>query len=89
MNKDQTAWLVIRSMGLVILLACAAFLYEFLLNLAAVRLSAGIPHEGEPTLRLPNLRWDPLLHSAALFAFSFYFLRHGKALHRLLMKEDR
>lgn len=63
-------------------------LYEFLLNVVAVIFSSSQYVEPEKeTMRMVNLRWDPLLHSIALMLSATYFLRYGGFAHRLLTKE--
>jgi len=38
-------------------------------------------------IRAPNLRWEPLGKLIILAILSFYFLRRGNFIHRLLMHE--
>jgi hypothetical protein len=89
MSKDQAAWLVLRTIGLIILLAGLFHLYHFMMNLLAVLTIPGELTSDGRTLRHVNLRWDPFLHFIALSAFSIYFLRYGRVLHRWLLREDR
>lgn len=88
MSKESAAWLVLRIIGLVLLICGFIQLYEFLLNVVAVILSSSQYVEPEKeTLRLVNLRWDPLLHSIVLLLSATYFLRYGGFAHRLLTEE--
>lgn len=89
MSKDQSAWLALRIIGLIILLAGAFHLYHFVMNLLAVMLIPSELSSDGRTLRHVNLRWDSFLHFIVLSSLSAYFLKFGRILHRWLLREDR
>lgn len=87
MLKESAAWLIIRTLGLLCLGVSAFQAFDFLMNVIAI-ISYDAPVPGE-TIRLPNLRFDPLLGSLVFLALSVYFLKYGQAVHGWLLKEGR
>ena len=89
MNKESTAWLIVRLLGLISVAIGLFQLYGFVVNLSYVlaQLSSSVPAEG--TLRLVNLRWDPFFGFVFWGVLSIYFLKFGATVHELLIKEGR
>ncbi len=87
MSKDAAAWLIVRTIGVLVLLASAYHLFVFCLNILFV-LSSYLDHEStNGTLRLVNLNWNRLFYVAGFAAVARYFLVSGSLCHKLLMKE--
>lgn len=88
MKKESAVWLVIRTIGLLLLLASVFFAMEFTVNIISIMMYE--PSEAQSgVIRLPNLRWDPFYTAACSFALSVYFLSYGKAVFSWLNKEGK
>lgn len=88
MQKEALAWLIIRTIGLVLLGLALFQLFTFMLNAVFV-MSVGSSNVVEGTIRLPNLQWDPLFYGGLLLFIAVYFLRQGATIHRWLLKDGR
>jgi hypothetical protein len=87
LNKSAMAWLVVRVFGVISLGLAAHQLYVFTLNFIvflAITKQESLPGG---SLRLVNLRWDPLFGFVFFSLLSTYLLKCGQAIHRLLIKE--
>ncbi|MDP4533286.1 hypothetical protein MARINON1_60388 [Marinobacter salarius] len=88
MQKESAIWLVIRTIGLLLLLVSVFFALEFMVNVISIMMYEP-PEAQSGVIRLPNLRWDPFYTSAFSFALSGYFLSYGKAVFRWLNNEGQ
>ncbi|MCH8542543.1 MAG: hypothetical protein LAT61_03125 [Alcanivorax sp.] len=87
MQKDKAAWLTIRILGLLCLGTAACMAFGFVMNVIAVfAFGSAAPVSGD-TLRLLNLRLDPLLGAFFFAALSVYLLRFGQVVHGWLIRE--
>ena len=87
MSKDSAAWLVLRVVGLVLLIAGAIQLYTFISNVIAYLVISSVVAEEPGTLRLVNLSWDSMIHAIWLGIAAVYFLRYGALMHKVLVNE--
>lgn len=88
MNKENIAWLLIRFIGVILLLASLYFIYQLALNLLAYISIEPLVMEGTngtKTLRLNNINWTPLIDGIFCIISSIYFLRRGRFMHKLLL----
>lgn len=87
MSKDSAAWLVLRVVGLVFLIAAAMQIYAFLSTVIAYLSIPNVAADESGTLRLVNLPWDPMIHAVWLGISAVYFLRYGVFMHKVLVNE--
>lgn len=85
MQKESMAWLIIRSSG--VFLLGFALIKVVVFSSAFLYLYTPTIYEGGNTLRLVNIEYSSLFEGMFLLVCSYYFLRHGNLVHRLLMRE--
>lgn len=89
MHKESAAWLIIRTFGLLCLGTAAYLAFDFVMNIIAIiSFEPATPLRGD-TIRLPNLRYDPLVGALVFMVLSVYFLKFGQMVHGWLLKEGR
>jgi hypothetical protein len=84
MNKDAAVSLSAKVLGLATAAYALYCLFTFLVNVLAIGASS-TELEGV-TIRLPNLRWDPLAKAVLFGAVSAYFLIGGNAVRKWLLR---
>ena len=94
MSKEAAAWLAVRIIGLLLLGATLCELFGTLVHVVTAEKLSNITGNLAPQAERQALRaWVDtgisLARAAFLGALAFYFLRKGKALHRLLMWETK
>ncbi len=89
-SKDDAAWLIVRTLGVLSLSWGAFLLFEFLLNILVV-LTYEPPEymKGQETIRLPNLNWNPFIGFLFLSVLAIYLLRWGQFFHKILLNGPR
>ena len=87
MSKDSAAWLIVRTLGLLLLIAAIWQIFQFGLNIVMLTIQLIYLVPTEEVSRLVNLRWDPLVNGGLYAIFAYYFLRKGEVAHTLLMVE--
>ena len=88
MQKEVSAWLIIRTFGLVSLCIALFQAFAFLINVVAISLYEITPTEQAAILHLPNLNWMPFFSAFLFIILAVYFLSYGKTIHTWLLKED-
>ncbi len=89
MTKESFAWVLIRFLGVILLIASLYFMCQltiYLLFFISIDPIATVNAEGITTLRLGNINWTPLFNGFFCLAFATYFLKYGGFVHRLLLK---
>jgi hypothetical protein len=95
MSKDSAAWLAIRIMGLLLLGEALLFLFSAISQVLVALKAASITSESlaSQATRVAIHAWvDAGIASAETITIGLlavYFLRGGKAIHKLLMRESR
>ncbi|GAB3361721.1 hypothetical protein [Lysobacter tyrosinilyticus] len=92
MTKESACWLTIRLIGLLLLGYCLLLLLDvFSQSIALVKLHSIRDLDPARVDKLTVRTWVDtgiaFSQAIATAALCFYFLRHGKAAHRLLMRE--
>lgn len=87
MTRESIAWLIIRSIGVLFLIATAYFIYQFSINvlfIISVDPTVTVNADGTKTIRMHNLDWSPSTTGIFCAISSVYFLKFGSLLHKLL-----
>jgi hypothetical protein len=85
MKKTETAWLSLRLTGLGFALYSLYLISIFIENVLLIVITSSYPIS--ENIRLPNLRWDPVLEALLCSGIALYFLAGGKVVHKWLMRE--
>ena len=94
MSKEAAAWLALRIMGLLLLGGALCQLLEAVAHVVtAERLSSITGNLASQAERLASRTWIDasilFVRAALLGVLAFYFLRKGRAVHRMLMWETK
>jgi len=91
MQSESAAWLIIRTLGLILFGFSFFQIFEFIMNLIFIALCQPpvLVVATPQTIRLPNLRWDPVIYAIVFGALSIYFLKYGATVHKWLIKTGK
>jgi lysylphosphatidylglycerol synthetase-like protein (DUF2156 family) len=85
MKKTEVVWLSIRLIGLGFALYSIYLISIFIENILLIMFTT--TYSLSENIRVPNLRWDPLLEAFLLGGVALYFLVGGRTVYKLLIRE--